>query len=96
VKEYERKKEDQSKEKLSANSTRTKPPNWPIVGLQASSICRLPGASVVSERPLYKVVEETKLDYELLDAGCIFLAKPPKFYPFLEKWQAMIKRGAPR
>jgi hypothetical protein len=42
---------------------------------------------------LNKVVEEGKLDYELLDRWIHFLAKPPKFYPYLEKWQAMIKRG---
>lgn len=40
-----------------------------------------------------KVVEEDKLDFELFQRYLTFLAKPPKFYPFLEKWQAMIKRG---
>jgi hypothetical protein len=40
-----------------------------------------------------KVVEEAKLDYESLDRWIHFLAKPPRFYPYLEKWQAMIKRG---
>ena len=40
-----------------------------------------------------KVIEEGKLDYELLDRWIHFLAKPPKFYPYMEKWQAMIKRG---
>ncbi len=30
--------------------------------------------------PIYKVVEEEKLDYELLDRFVRFLAKPPKFY----------------
>jgi hypothetical protein len=40
-----------------------------------------------------KVVEEEKLDYELLDRFIKFAAKPPKFYPYLEAWQAMIKRG---
>ena len=40
-----------------------------------------------------KVVEEDKLDYESLDRWIHFLAKPPRFYPYLEKWQAMIKRG---
>lgn len=42
---------------------------------------------------LAKVVEEEKLDYELLDRFVRFLGKPTTFYPFLEKWQAMIKRG---
>jgi hypothetical protein len=43
--------------------------------------------------PLAKVVEEEKLDYELLDRFVKFLAKPPRFYPYLEAWQAMIKKG---
>ena len=34
-----------------------------------------------------------KLDYELFDRWIRFLAKPPKFYPYLKKWQAMIKDG---
>jgi hypothetical protein len=43
-----------------------------------------------------KAVEENKLDFELLDRWVRFLAKPPKFYPYLEKWQAMIKaKGTP-
>jgi mono/diheme cytochrome c family protein len=40
-----------------------------------------------------KVVEEEKLDFELLQRFVKFLAKPPRFYPYLEKWQAMVKRG---
>jgi hypothetical protein len=40
-----------------------------------------------------KVVEEEKLDYELTERFVKFLAKPPRFYPYLESWQAMIKRG---
>jgi hypothetical protein len=39
------------------------------------------------------VVQEQKLDYELFDRWLKFLAKPPKFYPYLSKWQEMIKRG---
>jgi mono/diheme cytochrome c family protein len=42
---------------------------------------------------LFQVAEQQKLDYELLERWVRFLAKPPKFYPYLEKWQAMIKRG---
>ena len=40
-----------------------------------------------------KVVEEEKLDYELMERFVKFLAKPPRFYPYLESWKAMIKRG---
>ena len=39
------------------------------------------------------VVEQSKLDYELFDRWIKFLAKPPKFYPYLKSWQEMIKRG---
>jgi hypothetical protein len=39
------------------------------------------------------VVEDAKLDYELFDRWLKFLAKPPKFYPYLKSWQEMIKRG---
>jgi len=40
-----------------------------------------------------KVVDAEKLDYELFDRWIKFLAKPPRFYPYLTKWQAMIKAG---
>ena len=34
-----------------------------------------------------------KVDFELLSRWVKFLAKPPKFYPFLTKWQEMVKEG---
>lgn len=40
-----------------------------------------------------KVVDADKLDYELFDRWLKFLAKPPRFYPYLTKWQEMIKSG---
>jgi mono/diheme cytochrome c family protein len=40
-----------------------------------------------------KIVDAEKLDYELFDRWLKFLAKPPKFYPDLTKWQEMVKRG---
>src|SRR5262249_36523942 len=40
-----------------------------------------------------KAVDADKLDYELFDRWLKFLAKPPKFYPNLKDWQAMITRG---
>jgi mono/diheme cytochrome c family protein len=40
-----------------------------------------------------KVVDDQKLDYELFDRWLKFLAKPPKFYPYLTKWQEMVKGG---
>ena len=39
------------------------------------------------------VVQQDKLDYELFERWIRFLAKPPKNYPYLVAWQAMIKRG---
>ncbi len=40
-----------------------------------------------------KVVDAEKLDYELFDRWIKFLAKPPRFYPYLTNWQAMVKAG---
>jgi hypothetical protein len=40
-----------------------------------------------------RIVDAGKLDYELFDRWMKFLAKPPKFYPFLTKWQEMVKGG---
>jgi hypothetical protein len=42
---------------------------------------------------LSKVTDDEKLDYELFDRWVKFLAKPPKFYPYLAKWQEMVKGG---
>jgi cytochrome c553 len=39
------------------------------------------------------VATREKLDYELFDRWVKFLAKPPKYYPYLTKWQAMVKEG---
>jgi uncharacterized protein DUF1553/uncharacterized protein DUF1549/cytochrome c len=43
-----------------------------------------------------KVVDADKLDYELFDRWLKFLAKPPRFYPYLVAWQTMIKAGGPK
>jgi mono/diheme cytochrome c family protein len=40
-----------------------------------------------------RVAAREKLDYELFDRWVRFLAKPPKFYPYLTKWQEMVKNG---
>jgi mono/diheme cytochrome c family protein len=40
-----------------------------------------------------KVAAREKLDFELFDRWVKFLAKPPKYYPYLTKWQAMVKEG---
>ena len=43
--------------------------------------------------PVGKVVDQEKLDYEVFDRWIAFLAKPPRFYPYLKDWQEMIKQG---
>jgi hypothetical protein len=43
--------------------------------------------------PIGRVVDQEKLDFELFDRWVAFLAKPPRFYPYLKDWQEMIKRG---
>ena len=40
-----------------------------------------------------RVAARAKLDYELFDRWVRFLAKPPRYYPYLTKWQAMVKEG---
>jgi mono/diheme cytochrome c family protein len=40
-----------------------------------------------------RVADKEKLDYELFDRWIKFLAKPPRFYPYLTKWQEMVKAG---
>ena len=39
------------------------------------------------------VVEEKKLDYELLDRWIKYLGREAKFYPYLKPWQEMMKAG---
>ncbi len=45
------------------------------------------------KKEMARVVNEDKLDYELFERWIRFLGKPPKFYPYLTEWQAMIKQG---
>jgi len=42
---------------------------------------------------LSRVVDDDKLDYELLELWFKMLRKPPRNYPYLKDWQDMIKRG---
>jgi hypothetical protein len=39
------------------------------------------------------VVEEKKLDYEMLDRWIKYLGREAKFYPYLKPWQEMMKAG---
>jgi len=45
------------------------------------------------KKDMARVANEDKLDYELFERWIRFLAKPPKFYPYLKDWQAMITEG---
>jgi mono/diheme cytochrome c family protein len=45
------------------------------------------------KKDMARVANEDKLDFELFERWIKFLAKPPKFYPYLKDWQAMIKEG---
>ncbi len=45
------------------------------------------------KKDMARIVNEDKLDFELFERWIRFLAKPPKFYPYLKDWQAMIKEG---
>ncbi len=45
------------------------------------------------KKDVSRVANDDKLDFELLDRWIKFLAKPPKFYPYLTEWQAMVKTG---
>jgi mono/diheme cytochrome c family protein len=54
------------------------------------------GAWRVTGKPKLTVEEaadQDTLDLELLDRWVKFLAQPPKFYPYLKDWQAMIAAG---
>ncbi len=42
---------------------------------------------------LNEAIEKNKLDYELMQRWIKFLARPPRHYPYLKDWQAMMARG---
>jgi uncharacterized protein DUF1549/uncharacterized protein DUF1553/cytochrome c len=42
---------------------------------------------------LNEVIDKNKLDYELMQRWIRFLARPPRYYPFLKDWQAMMQKG---
>lgn len=45
------------------------------------------------QKPLAEAAAEAKLDQEVLERWTGFLAKPPTYYPYLKKWQALIAKG---
>jgi hypothetical protein len=85
----------EKKEKLLEEFTRTESTQLAeTLALQASKYMiaawKLTGEP---KQEIAKIVDAEKLDYELFDRWIKFLAKPPRFYPFLTKWQEMIKTG---
>src|SRR5471030_1262803 len=88
-------KQIEKKEKLLEEFTRVESTQLgETLALQASKY--MVAAWKVSGEPkedVSKIVDAEKLDYELFDRWLKFLAKPPRFYPYLTKWQEMIKSG---
>ena len=91
----DREKKIENKEKLLDEFTRTESTQLAeTLALQTSTY--MTAAWKVTGEPkkdMAKVADEGKLDYELFDRWIRFLAKPPKFYPYLKDWQAMIAKG---
>ena len=42
---------------------------------------------------LNDAIEKNKLDYELMQRWMKFLARPPRYYPYLKDWQSMMQKG---
>jgi uncharacterized protein DUF1553/uncharacterized protein DUF1549/cytochrome c len=42
---------------------------------------------------LNEAIEKNKLDYELTQRWIKFLARPPRYYPYLKDWQSMMQKG---
>jgi len=77
--EFLDKEKEQLAESLALQSSRYMQAAWKVLG--------------EPKEEAFWVVQDQKLDYELMDRWLKFLVKPPKFYPYLTKWQEMIKRG---
>ena len=48
---------------------------------------------VAGKKELAAVVEDKKLDYELLDRWVKYMEKPTEYYTYKKAWQAMMKKG---
>ena len=96
VDEYDQQdKKIEKKEKLLEEFLRTESTQLgETLALQASRYM-VAAWKVTGERKedMARVADAEKLDYELFDRWIKFLAKPPKFYPYLTKWQEMVKAG---
>jgi mono/diheme cytochrome c family protein len=79
LEEFTRVESTQLGETLALQASKYMAAAWKVLGEPKDEIAR--------------VVEAEKLDYELFDRWLKFLAKPPRFYPYLTKWQEMIKAG---
>ena len=79
LEEFLNKESEQLAESLALQSSRYMQAAWKVLG--------------EPKEEAFWVVQDQKLDYELFDRWLKFLVKPPKFYPYLTKWQEMIKSG---
>jgi hypothetical protein len=96
VEEYKAKKKLlEAKEELLNETTRDE--SFRVaMGLVYQSSKYMVGAWKVTGEPKEEaahVADDDKLKVEVFDRWLKFLAKPPKFYPYLKDWQEMIKRG---
>jgi len=96
VDEYkDQEKKIEKKQKLLGEFTQTESTQLSeTLALQASKY--MVAAWKVTGEPkedMAKVADQEKLDYELFDRWIKFLVRPPKYYPYLTKWQEMVKDG---
>ena len=96
VAEYkDREKKIENKEKLLDEFTRTESTQLAETLALQTSTYMMAAWKVTGEpkKDMAKVADENKLDYELFDRWIRFLAKPPKFYPYLKDWQELIAKA---
>src|SRR5215204_5221553 len=79
LREFEETESRQLSETLALQSAKYMRAAWKVQGEPKEDVAR--------------VAAREKLDYELFDRWVRFLAKPPKYYPYLTSWQAMVKDG---
>jgi Protein of unknown function (DUF1549)/Protein of unknown function (DUF1553)/Planctomycete cytochrome C len=65
-----------------------------VLALQTSNYLQgVYDVSGKSKKEMAQVVEQRKLDYEILDRWVKYMAKPTDKYHYKEAWQAMMKKG---
>jgi uncharacterized protein DUF1549/uncharacterized protein DUF1553/cytochrome c len=79
LQEFLRTEGDQLAESLSVQSSKYMQAAWRVGG--------------EPKEDLNDVIEKNKLDYEMMQRWIRFLARPPRHYPYLKDWQAMMQKG---